>query len=84
MDIQSITAFFKWCTIINIVVFACAALMFLIAPGLVYKTQTWLFPISREAFHVVFYSFLALYKICILIFNVVPYAALVIVGKKGI
>ena len=38
------------------------------------------FPISREAFNLAIYSFIGLYKMFILGFNLVPYVALVIVG----
>jgi hypothetical protein len=54
--------------------------MFLLAPDLVYRTQSKWFPIPRETFDVVMYSFLGLFKIVWLVFNVVPYLALLIVG----
>ncbi len=80
MDTQTLTAFFMWCTIMNggLLVFwtiACIA-----APDLVYRTQSKWFPISRETFDVVIYSFLGLFKIVFLAFNLVPYLALLIVG----
>jgi len=50
------------------------------APDLVYRTQSKWFPIPRETFNVVIYSFLGLFKIVFLVFNVVPYVALLIVG----
>jgi hypothetical protein len=40
-----------------------------------------LFPVSREAFDVAIYSILGLFKIVWLVFNAVPYVALLIVGK---
>ena len=49
---------------------------------MLYQTQRWLFPITREAFHLVLYSFLGLYKIAIIVFNVVPWIALLIVAKR--
>jgi hypothetical protein len=38
------------------------------------------FPIPRETFNVVIYSFLGVFKIFWLVFNVVPYVVLLIVG----
>jgi len=35
---------------------------------------------SRDAYNVVIYSFFALFKIVFVVFNVVPYVALLIVG----
>ena len=49
-------------------------------PNLVYRTQSKWFPIPRETFDILIYSFLGLFKIFFLVFNVVPYVALVIVG----
>lgn len=82
MDIKTLTGFLKWCTIINTCLFAFTTLMFMVAPDLLYQTQRWLFPITREAFHLVLYSFLGLYKIAIIVFNVVPWIALLIVAKR--
>ena len=38
------------------------------------------FPLSRDAFNIALYSFLGLFKIFVLGFNLVPYVALVIMG----
>ncbi len=80
MDIQTLTTFFMWCTIINGAVLVFWITMCIFAPDLVYRTQSKWFPIPRETFNVVIYSFLGLFKIIFLIFNVVPYVALLIVG----
>jgi hypothetical protein len=69
-----------WCTIINGCILVLWTVFSMFAPDLVYRTQSKWFPIPRETFNVVFYSFLGLFKIVFLIFNVVPYAALLIVG----
>ncbi len=81
MDIQILTTFFMWCTIINGSLLVLWATVFIVAPELVYRTQIKWFPIPRESFNVVFYSFLGLFKIVFLVFNVVPYVALLIVGS---
>jgi hypothetical protein len=52
----------------------------MVAPDLVYRTQAKWFPIPREIFNVIIYSFIGVFKIFFLIFNAVPYAALLIVG----
>jgi|TARA_Y100000294_G_scaffold164733_1_gene171690 hypothetical protein len=81
MDIQTLITFFKWCTIINGVLLVLSATIFILAPDFVYQTHSKLFPIPRETFDVIIYSFLGLYKIIFLVFNVVPYVALLIAGK---
>ncbi len=79
MDIQSLTAFFMWCTVINGSLLVFWASMCIWAPELVYRTQSRWFPIPRETFRVLIYSFLGLFKILFLVFSAVPYAALLIV-----
>jgi hypothetical protein len=80
MDLRTLTAFFMWCTIMNGALLALWTAMCLLAPELVYRTQRKWFPIPREIFDVVMYSFLGLFKIVFLAFNVVPYVALLILG----
>ena len=84
MDIKTLIGFFKWCTVINIALFAFTITMFMAVPDLVYRTQNWIFPMSREVFNVVLYSFLAVHKIMIIIFNVVPLISLLIISKKRV
>lgn len=80
MDIQTLRAFFMWCTIINGGILILWSAFFVFTPDLVYRTQSKWFPIPRETFNVVFYSFLGLFKILFLVFNIVPYVALLIIG----
>ncbi len=80
MDIQTLTEFFMWCTIINGALFTFWAVMCMLTPNLVYRTQSKFFPISREQFNLIIYSFLGIFKIVYLVFNVVPFVALLIIG----
>jgi hypothetical protein len=80
MDIQTLTTFFMWCTIMNGALLVLWTTMLILAPDLVYRTQSKWFSIPRATFNVVIYSFLGLFKIVFLVFNVVPYVALLIVG----
>ena len=79
MDIQQLTTFFMWCTVINGGLLIFWTIIFMAAPNLVYRTQSKWFPITRETFNVVMYSFIGLFKIFFLLFNVVPYFALLII-----
>jgi Family of unknown function (DUF6868) len=80
MTIQTLTAFFMWCTILNVALLALSSLLCSCAADWVYRKHSKWFPIPREAFNVAIYSFVGLYKILIFIFNVVPYIALLIIG----
>ncbi len=80
IDIQTLTQFFMWCTVINGALLVLWTTVSLLAPDLVYRTQNKWFQMPRETFTVVFYSFLGLFKIAFLVFNLVPYVALLIIG----
>jgi hypothetical protein len=80
MGIQTLTTFFMWCTIINGGILILWTLFFMFAPDLVYRIQSKWFPIPRETYNVVLYSFLGLLKILFLVFNVSPFVALLLMG----
>ena len=80
MDIQMLTRFFMWCTILNMGLLMLSFLMLAFAGDFVYRTHSKWFSMPRETFNVVLYSFLGMYKIIVIAFNVVPWAALAIIG----
>jgi len=41
-----------------------------------------LFPLPRGTYNVIIYAFLGLFKIVFLVFNVVPYVVLLIIGCR--
>ena len=80
MDIQTLTSFFMWCTIINSGFLIFLALVLMLAPNLTYRLQSKFIPITQETFNIVFYSFMGFFKVVVLVFNVVPWIALLIIG----
>ncbi len=80
MDIKTLTDFFMWCTIIDVSLLTLAILIFILAPDFVFRLQSRWFPISKESFNVLSYAFIGTFKIFILVFNIVPYVALLIIG----
>ena len=80
MDIELLKAFFLWCTIFNGGLLLLWTGILLWAPDLMYRTQRRWFPLSKEHLQVVMYGFLGGFKILVLVFNVVPYLALLVVG----
>lgn len=80
MDVQMLTRFFMWCTILNMVLLVLSFLILAFAGDFVYKIHGKWFPMPRETFNVVLYSFLGIYKIIVFVFNVMPWAALAIIG----
>lgn len=80
MDIATLTAFFMWCTIINAAIMVYWVTLLLLAPNWMYRMQSKWFPISRQSYDVAIYAFLGLFKIIFIVFNIVPYIALLIIG----
>lgn len=81
MDIDTLTSFFMWCTILNgsLLVFWSAMVAF--APDFIFSIHHRWFPIPREAFNIIVYAALGLFKITILVFNAVPFVVLLIIGS---
>ena len=80
MDIQTLTTFFMWCTILNVALLLLSSLLCICAADWAYSIHSKWFSISRETFNVAIYSFLGLYKVLVFVFNLIPYIALLLVG----
>ncbi len=82
MDIRKLTRFFLWCTIVNGAVLIVSFAVFAIGgTEFVYQMHGKWFAVPRETFDAILYLLLGIYKIAILVFNLVPYVALRIVAK---
>lgn len=80
MDVETLRTFFMWCTIINIALMTLSFILLTALSDFVYRIHGKWFPMPRETFNVVLYSSLGIYKIAIIVFNIVPFVALLIVG----
>ncbi len=80
MDIQALTPFFIWCTVINATLLVFWITVCFLAPDQVYRIQYRFFPLPRETFDVVLYSFLGVFKIAFLFLNFVPTVVLLILA----
>jgi hypothetical protein len=69
-----------WCTILSGGILAVWTIFFVFAPDFAYRTQSKFLPIPREAYNVVIYAALAVFRILFVVFNLVPFVALLIVG----
>jgi hypothetical protein len=72
-----------WCTVINYAVLLCWFLCFTLAHDWIQKIHGRWFQMPAEQFDAIHYAGMAIYKIGILLLNLVPYVALLIVGKGG-
>jgi hypothetical protein len=80
MDMQTVTAFFMWCTIINFGFLMIWFLGFMVVSDLSYRLHNKWFPMSRDTFNVSMYVFLGVFKLLVIVFNAVPYVVLLIIG----
>ncbi|MHC4737821.1 MAG: DUF6868 family protein [Planctomycetota bacterium] len=81
MDIAIVRTFFMWCTIINAGLLGLSCLVCAFLSDWSYRMNNRMFSISRETFNVAFCCFIGLYKIFIIVFNLVPWIALLIIGQ---
>jgi len=80
MTVETLKEFFMWCSIVNGGLLTFWALFLMFAPELVYRIQSYWFPMAREHFNMIIYGFLGLFKVFFLFFNLVPYLALVLIS----
>ncbi len=80
MTIDLVRDALLWCFIINIGILLWWFLFFSLAHDWVYQFHGKLFKLSVEQFDAIHYAGMAFFKICIFVFNIVPYFALCIVG----
>jgi hypothetical protein len=80
MTLETVRAVFAWCTAINLVLFIWWFLFFALAHDWMYRFHGKWFKISVEKFDTLHYAGMALFKMGILLFNLVPYLAMRIVG----
>ncbi len=79
MSIEILKDFLLWCSIINIVLMLLWFLFFVFAHDFIYRMHGKWFKIPVEKFDTIHYAGIAIYKMCIFIFNLIPYFALLIV-----
>jgi len=80
MTVEIIRDFLLWCSAINLGLLIYWWLFFTLAHGFVYRIHGKWFKLSVEKFDSIHYAGMAFFKICIIVFNIVPYIALRIVG----
>ncbi len=80
MTIEIIRDVLGWCTLINMGFLLFWVLWLKVAHDFVYRVHSKWFRLSEEKFDTIHYSGMLFFKICIFIFNLVPYLALRIVG----
>ena len=80
MSLETVRSVLGWCSIINFGFLLYWFGMFALAHSWVYRCHTKWFTLSEERFDEIHYTTMAYFKLTVIVFNVVPYLALRIVG----
>ena len=76
MEVEAVRSFFGWCTLVNWAFLLWWGSFFAFAADWVYGMHRKLFKISRTTFDATNYAGMGLFKIFVLVFNLVPYLVL--------
>jgi hypothetical protein len=79
MNLETARSFFMWCSIINFSVLILWFALFIFAHNLMKNLSDKVMGCKIESFDTLHYAGISLYKITIIIFNIVPWAALTII-----
>lgn len=82
MDLSTLRDVLVWSLIINYAILLVWFVMFSLAHDAVYRLHTRWFRLSRESFDALNYGGMAVYKIGVLLLNVAPLVASLIVGRR--
>jgi len=80
MAIQELRSVLGWCTLIDYAVLLFWFAMFVLAHDRLHRLHGRWFTVSQEQFDAVHYLLMGVFKLGILLFNLVPYLALRIVA----
>ena len=80
MTIEITRDVFAWCSVINLGILIFWLLWLRCAHDFVYRFHGKWFKISVETFDAIHYGSIGVFKLVIIVFNIVPYFALRIVG----
>ena len=81
MNIETVSSFFLWCTLLNYGVLILWTLVFCFAHDWHYRLTNRFFTVSVEQYDLVSLGGVAIYKIAIILLNLVPFIALCIVSR---
>jgi hypothetical protein len=81
MNIATIQTFLLWCTVINYIILVIWFAAFVLAHDMLFRLHSQWFTLSKEQFDAMNYGSMAVYKIGIMLLNLVPLIALWIVNR---
>ena len=79
MNISTLKSMLLWCVIINYIILLVWFVVFLLAHDAIFRLHSRWFRLSVEQFDVTMYASMAIYKVGVILLNLVPLIALWIV-----
>lgn len=80
MELETLTEFFRWMTIIGGGLVLWSALWIVAQPKLTFRIHSRFFAVNREQFNAAIYVMYGVFKVLVLVFCLLPYIALSIMG----
>ena len=79
MNLDQLTELFKWMTIINVGLLLLSTGLIMLLNSFICKIHAKLFGIDEDKIAIVVYGYLGMYKIMVIVLNIVPYIALLLI-----
>lgn len=79
MNIEQLTELFKWMTLINIGLLLFSTFSVMVMKSIMVKIHSKIFGLTETQISVAAYVYLGLFKVLIIVFNIVPYIVLLII-----
>jgi len=80
MTVEIVRSVLAWCAVTNFALLLLWFMFFSLAHDWLYRVHGKWFRLSVDNFDAIHYAGMAFYKLCILLFNLVPYLVLRIIG----
>ncbi len=78
--IEAMREFFGWCSVINIGLLMLSSILIIAVRGIVSRMHGNMFDLDESDIRRAYFHYLGQYKIAIIVFNIVPYFALKVMG----
>jgi hypothetical protein len=79
MDIQQLTTFLGWCTVINFALLLLATVALTVFRQMILRVHSALLGVADKDLTVLYVTYLAHFKVLVIVFNLVPWIALKII-----
>lgn len=80
MTLDQLTELFKWMTIINVSLLILSSILGIVLKDLVGRMHGKLFGVQEDQVALVGYGYLGMYRVLVLVFNIVPYLSLLFIN----